>query len=158
MCVCLQKPHFISCFHVKRFHDPRSLWPPLILAHSFSYCLFTDLLMTAQWGSICFLCDMNWTGRCGQRGHSLRLQFKREGAKLTPTFHFVLQSQTLSLSTGWGVLLPGGFLSLSLFCSTHHWLAACHPDHSQEPSPHNHSSCWIIQSKQWPTFEVGNML
>lgn len=48
--------------------------------------------------------------------------------------------------------------SLSLFCSAHHWLAACHPDHSQEPSPHNHSSCWIIQSKQWPTFEVGNKL
>lgn len=46
----------------------------------------------------------------------------------------------------------------ALLCSAHHWLAVCHPDHSQEPSLHNHSSCWIIQSKQWPTFEVGNKL
>lgn len=55
------------------------------------------------------------------------------------------------------VLLPG-VAPLSLLCFAHRWLATCHPDHSEEPSPHNHSSCWIIQSKQWPTFEVGNKL
>lgn len=138
-------------FHAKTFYDPILPWSPWSSAH----CLFIGFLMTAHWCFICFLCGMKFIGWYGQRGHS-QLQYKHEGAKLMGKFHCAFQSQTLSSSTGLGVLLLGGFLSL--FCPAHHWLAACHPDLSQEPSPHNHSSCWIIQSKQWPTFEVGNKL
>lgn len=37
--------------------------------------------------------------------------------------------------------------------------AACMSPGSQSRTlTHNHSSCWIIQSKHWPTFKVGNML
>ncbi len=133
-----------------------SIWPPCPTARRLSYRLFIGRLMTAHWGSICFLCGMKFTGRCGQRGHSLRLQSKRESRKVMGFTLLSSAKHYLNRPVGVCCCLAGS--SRSLFCSAHHWLAACHPDHSQEPSPHNHSSCWIIQSKQWPTFEVGNKL
>lgn len=77
------------------------------------------------------------------------------------SFTLLSRAKTLSSATGQGVvLLPGEFslcLSLSLvLCKP---LAGYMSPRSQSRTlTHNHSSCWIIQSKQWPTFEVGNKL
>lgn len=49
------------------------------------------------------------------------------------------------------------WLSLSLVLCTP--LAGYMSPRSQSRTlTHNHSSCWIIQSKQWPTFKLGNKL
>lgn len=63
---------------------------------------------------------------------------KHETAKLIGKFHFVFQRQTVSGidRPGCVVAWPVRLLCLFFFffCSAHHRLAACHPDHSQEPS------------------------